>query len=97
MISEFSLLVFTTFAGLAAGAYAVNVFFVKQEENKKAYLFPLVCIVLLAIGMFGSMMHIGRLDRILFAFSNPTSMICQEPTGRLFWHLYASRLYYAKS
>ena len=42
MISEFPLFLFTTLAGLAAGAYAVRAVFPVGEDAKKAWLFPLV-------------------------------------------------------
>ena len=41
MISEFPLFCFTTLAGLAAGAYAVNAFFPAGKDSKRAWLFPL--------------------------------------------------------
>ena len=42
MISEFPLFLFTTLAGLAAGAYAVSAVFPVGKDPKKAWLYPLV-------------------------------------------------------
>ena len=53
MISEFPLFLFTTLAGLAAGAYAVSAVFPVGKDPKKAWLFPLVCGILLAVGLVG--------------------------------------------
>ena len=49
MISEFPLFLFTTLAGIAAGAYVVSVAFPVGKDAKKAWLFPLVCLVLLEL------------------------------------------------
>lgn len=43
------LLAFTTFAGFAAGAYAVDAVCGNGREAKTPWLFPLVCVVLLGI------------------------------------------------
>ena len=60
MISEFPLFLFTTLAGLAAGAYAVSAVFPVGKDPKKAWLFPLVCGILLAVGLVGLPLHLGR-------------------------------------
>lgn len=79
MISEFPLFAFTTLGGLAAGAYVVGAFFPSAErETKRPWLFPLVCIVLLGVGLLGVLGHLGRPERFLFALSNPSSMIAEE-------------------
>lgn len=58
MISEFPLFLFTTLAGLAAGAYAVSAVLPVGKDAKKAWLFPLVCGILLAVGLVLSLIHI---------------------------------------
>ena len=79
MISEFPLFVFTTLAGLAAGAYIANAIFVGTDKDaKRPWLFPLVCIVLLGAGLLGCLGHLGRPLMFLNALSNPSSMISQE-------------------
>ena len=78
MISEFPLFCFTTLAGLAAGAYVVAAVFLVGKESKRAWLFPLVCLVLLGVGLLGLPMHLGRPERLLTALTHPTAMIAQE-------------------
>ena len=79
MISEFPLFVFTTLAGLAAGAYIVSaIFTASDKEEKRPWLFPLTCIVLLGVGLLGCLGHLGRPMMFLNALSNPSSMISQE-------------------
>lgn len=78
MISEFPLFVFTTLSGLAAGAYAVGALFRGKERQKAAWAFPLACIVLLGVGLCGTLAHLGHPDRFLNALSNPSSMIAEE-------------------
>lgn len=78
MISEFPLLLFTTLAGVAAGAYVVSVAFPVGKDAKKAWLFPLVCLVLLAVGLAGLPLHLGRPERLFVALSQPGAMIAQE-------------------
>lgn len=79
MISEFPLFVFTTLAGLAAGAYVMDAIFDgRPQGTKRPWLFPLVCIVLLGVGLLGVLGHLGRPAMFLNALSNPTAMIAQE-------------------
>ena len=78
MISEFPLFLFTTLAGLAAGAYAVSAVFPVGKDPKKAWLFPLVCGILLAVGLVGLPLHLGRPERMLIALTQPGAMIAQE-------------------
>ncbi|MDO4289787.1 MAG: dimethyl sulfoxide reductase anchor subunit [Eggerthellaceae bacterium] len=94
MISEFPLFVFTTLAGLAAGAYAVSAVFPVQGgaagegggaagasgegARKRAWLFPLVCLVLLGLGLIGCLFHLARPAMFLNALANPTAGIAQE-------------------
>lgn len=83
------LLVFTTFGGIAAGAYAVSAFKAliptSGEAGEQAgfaahkpWLFPLVCIVLLGIGLLGTLAHLGQPLRFINGMLNPGSMISQE-------------------
>ncbi|WP_246599496.1 DmsC/YnfH family molybdoenzyme membrane anchor subunit [Gordonibacter massiliensis (ex Traore et al. 2017)] len=78
MISEFPLLVFTTLAGLTAGSYTMSAIFPVGQEGKRAWLFPLVCGLLLAAGLVGLPMHLEHPERMLIALSNPGAMIAQE-------------------
>ena len=78
MISEFPLFLFTTLAGIAAGAYVVSVAFPVGKDAKKTWLFPLVCLVLLAVGLAGLPLHLGRPERLFVALSQPGAMIAQE-------------------
>ena len=79
MISEFPLFVFTTFAGAAAGAYAIALFFpAKRSESEKAWLFPLVMLALLAVGLIGCLMHLQHPERFMNALFNPVAGIALE-------------------
>ena len=78
MISEFPLFVFTTFAGLAAGAYVMSAAFPKDGEEKRPWLFPLAMIVLLGIGLLGCMGHLHHPERFINALWNPMAGITQE-------------------
>lgn len=79
MISEFPLFVFTTFAGVAAGTYVASaVFPAKDNGKRRAWLFPLILLVLLAIGLLGCLGHIHRPERVLNALWNPLAGITQE-------------------
>lgn len=72
------LLVFTTFAGFAAGAYAVDAVCGNGREAKTSWLFPLVCVVLLGIGLCGTLAHLGQPLRFMNGMANPASGISQE-------------------
>lgn len=72
------LLVFTTFAGFAAGAYAVDAVCGNGREAKTPWLFPLVCVVLLGIGLCGTLAHLGQPLRFMNGMANPASGISQE-------------------
>lgn len=79
MISEFPLFVFTTCAGLAAGAYVMSALFPREEETeKRAWVFPLVMLALLGIGLLGCLGHLHHPERFLNALWNPMSGITQE-------------------
>lgn len=78
MISEFPLFMFTTLGGLAAGAYIASAVFPLSKDSKRPWLFPLICLVLLAVGMVFLPLHLGRPERMLFALGHPGAMITQE-------------------
>ncbi|MEA5019723.1 MAG: DmsC/YnfH family molybdoenzyme membrane anchor subunit [Gordonibacter sp.] len=78
------LLVFTTFAGLAAGAYAIDALCGNGHASDDAaaparpWLFPLVCLILLGVGLCGTLVHLGQPLRFANGMANPGSMIAQE-------------------
>lgn len=78
MISEFPLFMFTTLAGLAIGAYAVSAVFPVGKEAKRSWLFPLVCLALLAVGLVFLPFHLGHPERMFSALTHPGAMIAQE-------------------
>lgn len=78
MISEFPLFIFTTFAGLAAGAYVMSAAFPKDGEEERPWLFPLAMIVLLGIGLLGCLGHLHHPERFMNALWNPMAGITQE-------------------
>lgn len=78
MISEFPLFMFTTLGGLAAGAYATSAVFPPSKSSGRQWLFPLVCLVLLAVGVAFLPLHLGRPERMLQALTQPGAMIAQE-------------------
>lgn len=78
MISEFPLFVFTTFAGLAAGTYVMAAAFPKEGDQKRPWLFPLAMLVLLGIGLLGTLAHLHHPERFLNALWNPMAGITQE-------------------
>nr|WP_162610985.1 DmsC/YnfH family molybdoenzyme membrane anchor subunit [Gordonibacter sp. An230] len=90
-METFPLLVFTTFAGLAAGAYAVDSLCgngrsicrthtenAPEAKPLRPWLFPLVCLVLLGLGLCGTLAHLGQPLRFVNGMANPGSMIAQE-------------------
>ncbi len=79
MISEFTLFVFTLLGGISAGAYFVSALFPEGgERNPRAWLFPLVCLVLLGAGLLCVLFHLQQPMRFLNALANPTSGITLE-------------------
>ncbi len=78
MISEFPLFVFTTLAGLSAGAYIANAAFPLDKERSMPWAFPLVCLVLLGLGLLGCLSHLMRPTMFLNALANPGAGIAQE-------------------
>lgn len=78
MISEFSLFVFTTLAGAAAGGYAVRAAFPLDAQRRRPWLFACVCLVLLAVSGVALLAHLGHPERVLLAFRNFGAGIAQE-------------------
>lgn len=79
MISEFPLLVFTVFVGIPTGAYALRAVFPNRgEQPKYPWVFPLICVILLGVGLLGTLLHLHHPERVLNALSNPGAMITQE-------------------
>ncbi|MEG0016598.1 MAG: DmsC/YnfH family molybdoenzyme membrane anchor subunit [Gordonibacter sp.] len=84
LVEMLPLLVFTTFSGLAAGAYAIDALCGNDRKNggpeapARPWLFPLVCLVLLSVGLCGTLMHLGQPFRFANGMANPGSMIAQE-------------------
>lgn len=79
MISEFPLFIFSTCSGLAAGAYIFGAFFSRKEYRVKwSWLYSLVLLALLGIGLCGTLGHLGHPERFLNALANPQAMITQE-------------------
>lgn len=78
MISEFPLFVFTLLAGLSAGACVAGVAIKPSEDAKRPWLFPLVCLILLGVGLFGVLFHLGRPAMFINGLTNPHAGIAQE-------------------
>lgn len=84
MIEILPLLTFTTLGGIAAGAYALSALVgllcpdSNEEAGARAWLFPLVCLALLGVGLLGTLLHLGQPLRFINGLSNPGSMISQE-------------------
>lgn len=78
MISELPLFVFTVFAGLSAGAYVASLFRGSNEEGKHPWRLQALCLVLLAVGGMGALLHLGRPALFFNALSNPFAGIAQE-------------------
>ncbi len=78
------LLVFTTFAGFAAGAYMIDALCGNgcTSDNTvtsvRPWLLPLVCLILLGVGLCGTLLHLGQPLRFVNGMANPGSMIAQE-------------------
>ncbi len=78
MISEFPLMVFTVLTGIAAGAYVGAALFPKKGEDAKPWLFPLIALILVAVGGLSAMGHLGRPAMVLNVLNNPTSSLTME-------------------
>jgi hypothetical protein len=78
MISEFPLMLFTVLTGIAIGAYVGAALFPKKGSDEKAWIFPLVALILLACGGFAAMGHLGRPHMMMNVLHNPGSSITME-------------------
>lgn len=78
MISEFPLMLFTVLTGIAIGAYVGAALFPKKGSDEKAWIFPLVALILLACGGFAAMGHLGRPQMMMNVLNNPGSSITME-------------------
>lgn len=86
MTEMIPLIVFTVFGGIAAGAVLCSAFVdLRQPEGaqevpfvKKPVFFIVVCLAALAVGLLGTLLHLGQPLRFLNGLSNPASMISQE-------------------
>lgn len=78
MISEFPLFAFTTLTGLGAGALLASAVFPERGENKRAWLFPLVMLALMAVGALASVTHLGRPQYMVYMLANLTSSLVME-------------------
>lgn len=79
MISEFPLFIFTMFSGASAGLYGASVVFRDNDRLKKRpWLLQLVCLILLGIGLLGSLVHLGQPTRFLNALAHASAPIALE-------------------
>ncbi len=78
MITEFPLLVFTVLTGIAAGAYVGAALFPKKGEDARAWVFPLVALILVAVGGLSAMAHLGRPAMVLNVLNNPSASLTME-------------------
>lgn len=89
MITEMlPLLVFTMLAGLAAGAYAVDALCgngrvacrtdavdISHAAFARPWLFPLACLVLLGLGLCGTLAHLGQPLRFVNGMADRKSVV----------------------
>ena len=78
MISEFPLTVFAILTGVAAGGYVAAALFPKKDEGAKPWLFPLVALILIAVGGLTAMEHMDRPGNILDVSSSPIASLTLE-------------------
>lgn len=79
MMSEFPLLVFTVLTGIASGGYVMaTILCLLAKRRERNWIFSLICLVLLGVGMLGVLAHLGHPERFLNALANPSAMITQE-------------------
>ncbi len=78
-MTELPLLLFTVLTGLSAGGFVMStVFGFVSKNGRRSWLFSLVCLVLLGLGMICVLFHLGRPERFMNAFANPTAGITLE-------------------
>ena len=78
MITEFPLLVFTVLTGIAAGAYVGAALFPKKGEDARAWVFPLVALILVAVGGLSATAHLGRPAMMMNVLNNPAASLTME-------------------
>ncbi|WP_275556964.1 DmsC/YnfH family molybdoenzyme membrane anchor subunit [Adlercreutzia agrestimuris] len=79
MISELPLLLFTVLTGLASGGFVMStILCLMSKRRQRSWLFSLLCLILLGLGMLCVLAHLGHPERFLNALANPTAMITQE-------------------
>lgn len=93
MISEFPLWAFTILMGIACGAYIAAAFFpvaktraaasgsaeaTNSDDKGKTWAFPLMVLVLVAVGGLCAIAHLGRPQLMLNVLNNPTASITME-------------------
>lgn len=84
MTQAIPLLIFTVFAGAAAGTVLCAAFCTPYGDAsarafvRKPAFFAVVCLALLCIGLLGTLGHLGQPLRFINGLSNPGSMIAQE-------------------
>ncbi len=83
LLEALPLIVFTTCSGIAAGMYIISTLMsfarpAPADDARKPWLIPLVALILLGVGLLGSMLHLGQPLRFINGLSNPSSMISQE-------------------
>lgn len=93
MISEFPLWAFTILTGIACGAYIAAAFFPVAKANmaasggaeaasgdakERSWAFPLMALVLVAVGGLCAVAHLGRPQLMLNVLNNPTASITME-------------------
>jgi DMSO reductase anchor subunit len=71
-------MLFTVLTGIAIGAYVGAALFPKKGADEKAWIFPVVALVLLACGGFAAMGHLGRPQLMMNVLNNPGSSITME-------------------
>ena len=78
MISEFPLMLFTVLTGIACGGYVGAALFPKKGADDKAWLFPVVVLVLAACGGLAATGHLGRIENVFNVLNNPGASITME-------------------
>ncbi len=87
MIAELALFIFTTLAGIAAGAYIAKSIFPLKADREKPWMFGLVMLVLLGISGIALLMHLGHPERVMLAFTNLGAGIAQEGVATILFGL----------
>lgn len=80
MISEFPLFLFTLLGGMAAGAYALLAVS-KRREDGRAWILPLLSLVLLAVSGLALMGHLGKPAGVPQVAAHPATGLGLEAYG----------------